>query len=315
MNMIWRSTALSVILLLLGTSIGKADDLDSGISVSAESVIEVNPEKMRLKVDILFKGKDLPEALAKRKARQLQLEKQLVVLGATKESIKLSDPVIDESQGQDQAQISRMMNRMSGRRGRKPVEELAKVTTAKVQSELTAEWPLKFSDQADLLVQVAKLQEAIKAADLGGLRNKEESDAEEEELTEEMEGIQEMYGNQDRPKPGAPSFLFVAQISVAQREKALGEAFRNAKQQATQLSKAADIELGPVRNLKAAAVDGLDNEGLRAGYYGSYYQNRIDARDDEASAPVAATLKKRVFLQATFSMASKLVPVGDVSKP
>jgi len=308
MNKIWLPLAFGIV-LLLETSPTNAADGDGGLSASGDSVVEVDPERMRLKIEIKFKGKDLAEALTKLKARQPQLEKQLNSLGATKDTIKLGDPHIDESQGQDQTQIFRAMNRMSGRRGRKPAEDLFTIAVAKVRTELTAEWPLKFSDRADLLIQIAKLQDAIKAADLGGLRAKDDDSPEEEELIDEMEGIQEMYGNQNRPKPGEPSFLFVAAISVAQREKALAEAFRRARDQATHLSKAADLELGAVRNLTSQAADGMDDdEGPYA--TSSYYRNRSDGHDDEAIAPVAGTLKKRFHVQAVFLITPRKVASG-----
>lgn len=317
MNKTWLSTGTCLILALCGTNAANAAETD-GISTSGEAVVEANPERMRLKMELSFKGKDLPEALSKWKARQPELEKQLLALGAIKESIKLSDPLVDQSQHQDQAQISRMMNRMSGRRGRRPAEDLPKGASVKVRADLTVEWPLKFTDRADLLVQVAKRQEAIKAADLGGLKSSDEDGSEEEEMTDEMEAMQQMYGNQNRPKPGEPVFLFVAKVPPANREQALTGAFRDARAQALQLAKAADVELGPVRTLSTQVAYGMDEDDNESfGYRQLYNRDKKSGDEDEASSLTPTILKRRFYVQAVFAMNPKLVLRGPVetSKP
>lgn len=139
---------------------------------------------------------------------------------------------------------------------RRPSKQAAPAKPVFVKMALVAEWPLKEGDAEARMVQIEKLQEAIKAADLAGLKATQEMTPEEAELAEEMAGMAPPsmhYGGQSERKPGEPKFTFSAQISVADYEKALAEAFRDAKKEAIQTAKAAEIQLGPLKSLNTSA--------------------------------------------------------------
>ena len=283
---------------------------EEGIHGMGEVVLERKPELMRLQVNLLAKGKDLPEAITKLKARRTKVEKQLETLGAAKDSMKFGDVELDAAQDDQQKQMEMMLRqRMAQRRGgKRPAEKEVSVKQVKVMLKLTAEWSLKAADTADMLLQSKKLQDAIKAADLGGLKDAEEPTPEEAELAEESEEMAMNYGGREGPKPGEPVFVFVAKITSAEREKALAEAFRAAKQEAAQLAKAAELELGTLRSLQGGGgievEDSTDYRLLYQTSFGASMRQQMTGRDHsgEAIGATPGLLKFKVTVNATFAV-------------
>ncbi len=279
-----------------------------GIQGSGSVVLERPAERMRMQIELLAKSsKDLPDALAKLKALRAKAEKQMVTLGAIKDSVKFGDPRVDESQDDNQRQIAMMMRqRMSQPGKKKPAKEVLS-KPVKVAMKLTAEWPLKPADGVSQLVESRKLQDAIKAADLGGQKEAEAPSAEEAELAEEMED-QMNYGGRNGPKPGEAAFVFLAPIPTADREKALAEAYQSAKAEAAQLAKAAEIQLGALRSLNSTgAVDTEVMEGYQNMYNSSFagmlrHQMRGNNDSNEAVGPSPGVLKFRVGVSAWFAI-------------
>lgn len=279
-----------------------------GIMGSGQVVLERPADRMRMQIDVLAKStKDLPDAVAKLKARQAKAEKQLETLGAIKDSIKFAEVRIDESQDDNQRQIQMMMRqRMASGRGKKPTKE-ALAKPIKVAMKLTAEWPLQGGDATAQLVSTKKLQDAIKAADLGGLKDAEEPTAEEAEAAEEADMEMMSYGGRQGPKPGEPAFIFSTKIAPADMEKARSDAYRSAKQEATQLAKAADMEIGPLRSLHASnGVDTDDSESYQYMYnsgYGNMLRRQMNGSESgEAIGASPGLLKYRVGVTASFEI-------------
>ena len=286
---------------------------DQGIQGSGSVVLERPADRMRMQIDLLAKStKDLPDALAKLKAQRARVEKQLETLGAAKESIKFGEPRVDESQNDAQRQMAMMVRQrmMSGARGKKPGKEPALAMPVKVAMRLTAEWPLKAGDPVGQLLEVRKLQDAIKAADLAGQKDAEEPTAEEAELAEEMEAPDvDMYmGGRQGPKPGEAAYVFSARIPTADRDKGLADAFQIAKSEAVALARAAEIELGPLRSLQSSSViDSEDGESYQQMYnspFGNLMRRDLQANSaaGEAFGPSPGILKYRVGVAASFAI-------------
>ncbi len=153
-----------------------------------------------------------------------------------------------------------------------------------------------------------KLQDTIKAADLGGLKDAEEPTPEEAELAEESEEMAMNFGRREGPKPGEPVFVFVAKITSADREKALAEAFRAAKQEVVQLAKAAGLELSTLRSLLGGGgIDVEDSTDYRLLYqtsFGAAMRQQMTGRDHsgEAIRATPGLLKFKVTVNATFAV-------------
>ena len=280
-----------------------AQDAGAGIRASGMSTIERPAEVMRMQVEILAKSsKDLPDALAKLKTRRAKVEKVLESLGADKKAIKFGELRIDDTQDDTHRRMEMMVQQRLMQRGRKPPKEVI-AKPVRVAMQLTAEWPLKEGDTTSQIIESKKLQDAIKGADLGGVKETEEQTAEESELAEEMEGPPiNTWGGENQAKPGEPRFTFAAKIPVAAREKALADAFRMARVEAEQLAKAAETGVGRLQSIQTtASPDPEEFEVYRQ--YGFPYRGRPGETDtDEAIGSQPGILKLRVGVAAVFAI-------------
>ncbi len=274
----------------------------TGIQASGMATIERPAEVMRMQVEILAKSaKDLPDALAKLKTRRTKVEKVLESLGADKKAIAFGELRIDESQDANVARMEMMMHQRLSQRGKKPTKDVI-AKPVRVALRLTAEWRLKEGDATSQLLESKKLQDAIKAADLAGVKETEEQTAEEAEIAEELEEPVNNWGGQNQAKPGEPQFTFAAKIPPADREKAMAEAFRKARAEAEQLAKAAEVGLGRLQSLQAnSAVDAEDFEVYRQ--YGLPYRGGTDqSKGDDATGLKPGMLKLRVGVTVSFAI-------------
>lgn len=256
---------------------------EDGLRVTGTTTLERPSEKMVMKVDLLAQStKDLSDALLRLKSRRAKAEKLLESLGVNKDSIKFGEPKIDESQDDRQRMMEMMMRQRMLQQGKKAAPQ-KQDKPVKVMVDLTAEWTLKPGDAGAQLIEARKLQDAVKAADLGGVSEKEQMTPEEEELAEEMEDSAPDFGGGNQHKPGEPRFIFTAQISAADYDKAVGEAFRKAKADAVRLAKATDIQLGALRSISASGAPSIDASDDYPNYYGRFGnspQNQIGCTTD-----------------------------------
>jgi hypothetical protein len=285
--------------------------------VTGNGTVEIKkrPEIMRVQVEVVIRGKDLKDALTKLKARKEALGKQLADLGAVKDTAEFSDASVTSTVSDRQRQMERMM---IGRSIRAPVPDKSDVVKPKqpdpvfVASTLRADWPLKGSSAEEMLLVTHALQEKIKGADLGGLKQQEKT-PQEEEIEEEMRAQGGRYGREEEPKRGEPAFLFVCKISEAERDQALAEAFGKAKKEAGRYARAAGAQLGALQNLgsqiqNSSAYDGGFNDS-------PYYQPRMRRSQEEwgdpndpggeaiGSQPTRVTCRISVF--ASFAVGDK----------
>ncbi|HQR43866.1 MAG TPA: SIMPL domain-containing protein, partial [Gemmatales bacterium] len=134
-----------------------------------------------------------------------------------------------------------------------------------VTAMLKADVPLKAATAEELLLLGHTLQDKIKNADLGGLKETEKLSPKDEELAEEMQEMNRMMAESGEPRRGEPSFMYVYKISPADHDKALKEAFTRASAQAGKLAAAAGVELGGLHTLHS------NNQAGAADYMNDYY--------------------------------------------
>jgi len=235
-------------------------------TISGTGVVEIKrpSDVLRMTVQVIVKGKDLKEALAKLKERRTTLAKQLETLGAIKDSISLGEPQLDAGRSASQRRMEMLVTqrmRQSGKGTKKPKAVLPTTVTL----SLTAEWPLAGTGSEERLLAAHDIQEKIKAADVGGLKESEKLTPEEEELQEEMQD-QFNFGMDQDAKPGEPVFVYISRVSPQDREKAVSEAFRKAKDEAAALARAAGEQLGELRSLSSSnqSLTGLDGLGYES---------------------------------------------------
>ncbi len=220
------------------------------------------PDVLRMSVDVFAQGKTMKEALATLKDRREAVGGQLATLGAAKDSIVFGEPQINAALLEARRQMEAMIRNRMGNRAKKDPKKGSSIPTV-VSAWLTAAWLLKGKDTEALLVEIAQLQESINAADLAGRKDLEKQSTEDEELREELEGVQAeaMNNNPNQPQPGTPSYKLVSKITSHDYSQALADAFRKAKSRAEETARAAGAELGPLRQLVSHAQAGGDSDG------------------------------------------------------
>jgi uncharacterized protein YggE len=269
--------------------------------------VQVVPEVLRVRIELVTKGKDVKEAVEKLKTRRETVREKLTTFGATKDSVKFNDPSV----GTEATRRERMM-RGEWRGPPDGVAPQAAKTKGPqpifVSTSVTAEFPLKSDGPDEFLVAAHALQEKIRAADLGGLKDAGKLTPQEEEIAEER-GVQPT-GQEGGPKPGEPIFLFVGRIDESQRTKAAADAFQKAKLQAARLARAVNSDLGDIRDIResvspAAATDESDPDSqyyAQAMAYGYYGRQDTGADTSEAISPKAGKVSLRIGVMVKYAL-------------
>jgi uncharacterized protein YggE len=212
--------------------------------------LKKTPEVLRVQVEILAKGKDLKEALAKLKERREAVKTRLASLKAAKDTVVFGEPSLGGEKTDQQRQLQIMVAQRLRSGGAAPAAKNKGEPPAEVSVWLRFEVSMEAADPEALLLAGHQLQEKIRAADLSGLKEFHKLSLKEEESAEEAQLAQAM-GEQGAPKRGEPTFTFVSRISEADQARALAEAFQHARKEAANLARAAGAELGPLYHLES----------------------------------------------------------------
>ncbi len=244
----WWTTSILVAGLISLISATARGDGAAPNTVTGQGTVDLKrrPDLLRVHVDMLAKGPHLKEALAKLKHRREAALALLESFGVDKNSIEFGEPQITSEKTDRQRQMEMMMRQRMRAQGKKD-EKAKQPAPVVVFVPLKFEIPLPSADAEELLVQASALQDKIKVADLGGLKEIKQVSPQDEELAEE---IQDQFGGEDNePKRGEPVFLYISKISEADHAKALASAFQKARRDAARLAQAAGAELGPLQHL------------------------------------------------------------------
>jgi uncharacterized protein YggE len=300
----FRSRAIprtGLLILLVSPAALRADPPSVG-TVSGSGTVEIKrqPDILRVQFEVMARGKTLKEALDKLKARREEVRAELVKLGAGKDAVTFGDPGLadDGSNRRDRVEmLIRERNRALGKP--KPKGDAPAIVAVTVR----AEFPLAAAEPEAFLVAARELQQKVRAADLGGLKDKGKLTPEEEEAAAEAIG----GGNgDDEPPRGEPMFLYVSKIAEAERSKALAEAFARAKRDAERLARAAGGELGGLHHLanQFQSVMDLDELYARRGFAvpGRMMLGTSDDEADEAIGAQPGKVTLRVGVVAQFKL-------------
>ena len=277
------------------------------ITGRGSAVSKGSPDVLRMHIQFAAKDKELSKALANLEALKTAAKAQLGILGVEESSIKFGDPRLGQASTNDQQQMQMMiMQRM--RRGA-PAPETKPDEAVNVTMALSADWKVAGSTVSEKLLFVHDLQKRITEANLAGRKEKEELSLEDQELMEEMQGM-DMYGGygnygQAQQKPGEPSYSFVRVISPAQQEGLMKEAFEKARIDAEHLAKAASVALGELSSVAYT----INRPGEQNNPYLQYAQAfgvsmgpAGDQRLDEATSSSFGELAYAVNVSASFEL-------------
>lgn len=240
------------------------------VSGNGVAVVKAAPETLRMSVLMSITGKDIKDAMANLKARQDAVRPQLVAAGAVEKSVRCTPTEVAGGANDPQQRMAMMMQaRMRAMGKAKPEAAGAKAVT--VKSTLTAEFSLKAEKPEQSTIMAYELQEKVKAMNLGGPPAKTAESAEAQEEAEEMMGMDD-----GQPKPGEPTFIYVARIGADQRAKATADAFNKAKAEANRLGAAAGVSVGAIQHLSATSMPQMTH-GMNYSYQMAMAQMMMNA--------------------------------------
>jgi uncharacterized protein YggE len=315
-TMTFAALAAPLVALLGPFGSACAQEMLFGRTVTGHGMFEIkrHPEVLRIQVDVLAKGKTLKEALAKLRERRQAAQKNLEQIGAVAGSIEFGEPQIAMERNDRQHERMVMMMAMRAQ-GKKPAQKPKEAPPISVFCTLKAEVRLSAAGAEELLLAAHGLEERVKAADLGGLKELKQASAQDEEMAEEANA--EMMGMNDNegPKRGEPIFLYVSKLSDEERTKARADAFKKAQREAAKLAEAAGIELGPLYRLdpdpSAGYPDSEDTEVVSgpSSYFVRQYLERArgyaagnDKQPEEAIGIRPGKVVYRVAISAAFEL-------------
>lgn len=261
------------------------------------------PTMLRMRVQLSEKAGTTEEALQKLADRKEAAKLQLESLGASADSIKVTDATFPSTESDTQQQMRMMAMSQMRARGRVP-EGLKPVKSVTVVSTVTAEWPLDQEKNQEMLMFVSGVKDKVVEADLAGLNEPKELTPEEEEMQAEMEQMMGGYYSNESENPGEPKFHYVAVVSDEARKQAMADAFAKAKSQAEMLAAAAGVELGPLQALQASPTSSSSGYNYEYMRYMGVYPNGGDEepKDNEVIAPSPEALALRATIQASFAI-------------
>ncbi|MCO6044861.1 SIMPL domain-containing protein [Aeoliella sp. ICT_H6.2] len=292
-------------LSLLFSAATYAQETEQRAIVGSGSATEKQkPTILRMRVQLTEKAGTAEEALQKLADRQEAARLQLESLGATADSIKVTDATFP-AEGSDMQQQMQQMAMMQMRSVGRVPEGLKPVKSVTFVCNVTAEWSLEQEDNQELLVFVSQLKDKVVEADLAGLNEPKQMTPEEEEMQAEMQQMMgNIYGGESET-PGKPTFLYVAQVSDEARQQAMAKAFAKAKSQAEMLATAAGVELGPLQSLASGPGDsssGFEYQYMRymQAYTGVSTSEQPNENEVIATTPDGLSLSASVM--ATFAI-------------
>jgi uncharacterized protein YggE len=272
---------------------------DRQVSASGTSSITALPELLRVSVVIKGDGKEVKEALAKLASEKQSAKDKLLKLGVAADAIKFADPAMGEKPLTPQQRQIRMMMNMRNQGGKKPATA---PSTVSVTTTLSADVALKAASADEMLIAAADLQEKLRTAFKGSAKA---PTPEEQEVLEEMQGAEEAAGGGAEARPGEPAFLFVHVVTEAEQNKALADAFAQARRSAERLAKAAGSDLGDLKTLSATSSTAGDNNDAQSIFYAAMMAGRTPSNEPaviEATSPQPGPVSSRLAVNATFGL-------------
>lgn len=275
-------------------------------TVTGTGIVEIKrqPEILRTQIEVMTRGKTLKEAMEKLKTRREEVKAAFVQMGAKKEKITYGEIVnADELSGR-QDDINRMVHNRNKVLGKQPEKTESPAILAVM---IRVEFALPTSSAEDFLIAAHELQEKVKKADLGGLKERGKLSPEEQEVMEEGFGPPR---GRDGPARGEPVFMYISKISEEELSKSLTGAFAKAKRDAERLARAAGVELGGLHRLTNSTMGSGDDDPYayaRRGYNfnGMQMSRPFDEVDDDGAEAVGLQPGKvslRVSVMAEFTL-------------
>ena len=296
--------------LMLVLWVGGAAAQENAVVVNGMGTesVQVLPDELRMTVALRAQQGTLEQALTAYRTRKEAVTKLLKEAGALAESVKVSDPRLEEPPSGEATALRRAVERVVG-----PQPARAEAARAPKAIAFTAEatWKLSATSADELLLEAATLEDKVRKLDLLG---KASLTPEELETLEESAGAEEEFAYEPaKAQPGEPSFLYAKKLDAAQLTALKKAAYEKAVASARELAAIAGRELGDLASLSAVAAPANLEE---ASYYESVALRRLFAaagrfgpggmgtgKLDEALGAVAGKVSLEVHVMVGFRLA------------
>ena len=245
-----------------------------GISITVQESIALQPQLIQLQLPFKVESRDAEDALAKLKEHLGKVEQECLRLGAAKESIRFTAPVIGtltpgvdnlelakQAMKRQAAQMQANNPNMRGKlrsmlmgdeeEGTEEDEEGELPFFYTASSKLTAEWKLPNGMDDDAVLLTAKLKAGTQNK-LFQLQQKRVPLTEEEmDVVQPLIAASVYYGVSMSNTPVESPIQFVAVLKEEQEEAAMKRAVERAAKQSNRLARAAGKRLSDVRHLSS----------------------------------------------------------------
>ena len=264
----------------------------------------VPASRMRMIVEVIGREADVRKAAESAMQRVKTAKEDLLALEAIADSIQTGPPKVNTQQSDQHAEMRMYMMQSMGRAGRSQ-EETETNPLVTVTVSLAADWDLSNLGQLELLAKTHELKQTLEAANLSGASDESELSPEDQELFEEAQMFDD-YG-EGQNQQGMPQFLFLAEVSQEVYDGLMKKAFDDAKNEASQLARAAGGQLGKLQSLNNQTSDQVNRYGLYSGYadygQGDILENAVESIGSRVAVGAdPVELKYTVQISAGFGL-------------
>ncbi len=261
-----------------------------GVMATGVGQVSLEPSRLELTMRVQAQGIDAKSAAQSLMDHKEKVREDLVAMNADPESITFTSTKFESGQSEQQRQAAQMMQyqmRASGVPASVP-DDTPEIVTA--IAGLTAQWALPDVDRDALALLPQRLKEQVVSRDLAGKKNQPDLDDEARESLEQMQEMMEEsfggFGFGDGDDSSGPRIVFTATAEPEQREEAMQQAFKKARDSAELIASAAGIGLGKLRRI---AAQDQQTESFQMARFSGYGEDELVMPETEGQL-TAATL-------------------------
>ncbi|MBI4859910.1 MAG: SIMPL domain-containing protein [Candidatus Riflebacteria bacterium] len=277
----------------------RAGDQPLSVTVTGSQLLAGLPDSVRATTAIQEKGADLKTVLAALRQRGQEIHKSLLTLGAEKESIRLSEPILRRVPPELAQQTSMLAQRPKGLRGKRKQDDIVLTTT------VSARWPLAGADVDAQILRVFQLEKGLLDAAKPTRAGKEDPDDEEGDQAAQMT---RHWAQGEEGKIGAVDLLYSRRLGGDEIDRALKEAFARARASAERLARASGQTLGKLVTLRELFRPEGDEDSSGVDAYRGWQPwsasgpESISLDREEATGKKFGPLRIRVCVVVTFDL-------------
>ncbi|MEL7266510.1 MAG: SIMPL domain-containing protein [Planctomycetota bacterium] len=268
------------------------------LSVAGSAEVPLTVNKIRLQLLLKVTKENAKEALAELRNLRAEAKKKLLSLKAEEASIKFINTNLveggDTEEKQRKMQIRAMRMQMQGRGIPDPTEDAPQVVAS---STVIADWVVPVTEGDAIILLRARVNEKIRELDVAGKRGRESTENQADAAMEMMQ-MGMMFGDEDNRES---KIGFVATVDDTMRAEALKQAIKKAKQSASQLAGAAQLELGAIKSIASNESYAFDTEF-------NYYESDdagFEADENEVVNESLDDLEFVINVQMVFEVSAK----------